>query len=797
MSWQQRQPGFGKTPAVTRNPTVECSKPHGHPTLAAQRAVAEDDVRQKLVREGTTCRNDVLLDIGSGSGGMSRAVKSAKFKDYKGYHHCMFPVSDWADFDRVEKLQTLINSNAIKYIGDGSDPVRNKVNYCHHSASECTCMQKYSKPHAMSVHSLYYFEREDYAAIAAQYPMFYAVVHHTEEGPIPLEKPEYMVSRSESYFTRFVNWLQSKQDSVKMVPICEGGTCYEHRAIQPELRAGGRYFDNRRRLSNTHFLALTTAIASVTFSWRTTLLFLAGTKLYNFVYDSFPNLFATQTVRYYPCSQVTSDTAEPSTFIWRVASSFGYQPLVKNELAKKPVDCEPETLRHAQMLEMAKKSNRTSGEVAEDMRRATASIMRSTGKGFDEVVKCVKKAQFQTHKQQINLAFCARSTSLLRTISENVVDLGARPTLGSIFRKGAIILTSSLVVRKLTLCFRYGPRLGYVLAWVRLKRSIQNIILSLIIKASNANVKVKAHLERLLPDGYLRTAIGLTLARLTSTMRYAIDTLRYNPMYSEPVGPYPNCSKKGHVLILRPISKVILNGSTNGLVGNARRFSSPVRENSCVLSEPSHLSKPSLSQNWKILDSLRPDSYKHTLTRLLQLSSHLISTPCRKALLILLLFLLYRRKCFSISSLPLDGPTRSWASGLATSLQDAFSMKETAKHGIQQCASATLMHRDNYSTSSNSSVNLSRSARRKEARIVYENNSQTSSSDTSQSIPGNQDTMTQRPETPSSTSSSLSTPSLTLPYARPRPTDYSQETMPSSPLNLQVKPPRKWRMVSS
>jgi hypothetical protein len=172
---------------------------HGHGYLAASRAALYDNILRDGIRALTRKPNHygnrpVIFDIGSGANGIRRAYFTKRYTDaIPLYVHCMATMADEQDVFRIESIYGKFRES-LHYVGNGAAPIKDLVNYCHHSAATCTCFGLYTHVFAFSVHACYYFNASDWLNLHKQIGVFGLTIgtHIPIKGRmVPHHDPEF------------------------------------------------------------------------------------------------------------------------------------------------------------------------------------------------------------------------------------------------------------------------------------------------------------------------------------------------------------------------------------------------------------------------------------------------------------------------------------------------------------------------------------------------------------------------------------------------------------------------------
>ena len=202
----------------------------------------------------------VVFDIGAGAfGGDKLLVLKKDARNAGVYAHVTLPNRDNEDTHRLESIaEKVVRWNCVP---ETRRVELNTINYCRHSAAECTCMKRYTYVEAVSVHSAYYFTDHEIARILEGANHFRALVHIPEVGmAVPTERPEYEwldAAESEQVpkWRRFAASLRETITGVRTVvlnPLVTGASRYVHQDIGEYVRRGGFRYNDATRMLSTH-----------------------------------------------------------------------------------------------------------------------------------------------------------------------------------------------------------------------------------------------------------------------------------------------------------------------------------------------------------------------------------------------------------------------------------------------------------------------------------------------------------------------------------------------------------------
>lgn len=196
----------------------------------------------------------VVVDVGAGSFGCERLNKLLNTGHYPNvYFHCMVPKRDAEDGNRHEALRASRSYSTYNFVPNTGRITRNRLNYCFHTASTCTCLALYSAErenpvaHPVCVHSSYYFEDADWLNLLKYSKAVRVAEHIPEVGTtLPKDSPEYEW-RDGSTTGSYVQRLQSRfrktfrgVGDVVLAPLRGGETTYRH-ADTSILRSRGGF----------------------------------------------------------------------------------------------------------------------------------------------------------------------------------------------------------------------------------------------------------------------------------------------------------------------------------------------------------------------------------------------------------------------------------------------------------------------------------------------------------------------------------------------------------------------------
>lgn len=230
---------------------------HGHGYLAASRKYLYNSIVIAGFHGflGTPSgARPCLMDIGSGANGVSRA---AKFKQHKGtgsiYVHCMIADKDGSDSNRIAATYGKYR-RSMHHVGSGEFPKVDMINYCHHHAATCNCFQLYTKVYAFAIHSVYYFDTQDWdnlnrhlkqegLTLGFHQPEEGALVPHTEHE-FKWERVDWSEDRGPESYRRAQLGLDRL---IRFRPLATMGTTYVHGDMSWVGRGGIHVTDGLRR----------------------------------------------------------------------------------------------------------------------------------------------------------------------------------------------------------------------------------------------------------------------------------------------------------------------------------------------------------------------------------------------------------------------------------------------------------------------------------------------------------------------------------------------------------------------
>jgi len=214
---------------------------------------------QAAVRCG---RRAMVVDVGAGSFGAEQMHTFRKCPDMKGVAAmCLIPEADSSDAERITRLQANPIFKTFNYVPETKMIKTDVVNYCHHKASECTCMAYADNVFPVCIHSAYYLKQADLRNIFKKANSMETLVHMPEVGMgIPLSKPEFQWLDATEEGTKTQRWKSKFKElltgvkQVVMKPVQTGGTTYRHNDIAQIVKGGGIHLspsaDEAERLSD-------------------------------------------------------------------------------------------------------------------------------------------------------------------------------------------------------------------------------------------------------------------------------------------------------------------------------------------------------------------------------------------------------------------------------------------------------------------------------------------------------------------------------------------------------------------
>jgi len=371
---------------VTNNPMIELTKPHGHPILAAARRVAEDQMRYDIIQILTTKVKPVFYDVGSGVGGLCRALKSLEFDDTKGItHHCSFPVCSFGDNNRYAqfKAKNLANINLLTAT---NGPILGKLNYCHHMAKDCTCLSRWyssSNVQFMLTHSIYYLEPADWQVLVS---LGETSIHTALHKP-NLQQP-YLPTRDNAEFKWEVvpGVVSSFGDrTVRMIPTAGGGTVYTHSEMT-EVAKGGKVVRNLLPRGKYTFRRFNVPKKCVHAMWyfAFVLSFICVANCLKMFFCAYPLYFLWKvwkgryhvTIMYFPYNQVAHLGCE-NTHLYNVLVTPGRHKVFPNLIADIPP--QSSVTKIAEIMSFTRKVHDTLDENTKEHLYQVASVMRVSG----------------------------------------------------------------------------------------------------------------------------------------------------------------------------------------------------------------------------------------------------------------------------------------------------------------------------------------------------------------------------------------------------------------------------------
>lgn len=224
-----------------------------HPVMNATRIVASTFTymsaakRARVWAERHQAKHAVVIDVGAGSFGAERlTMLKGDNRNASIFVHAMIPIEDTAD---VARWTRNLRSEAFlswNNVGETGIVNRERFNYCHHLARDCTCMAMYDHVEAVAIHSAYYFNEADFRNICTQAQSVECALHIPVLGQtLPLQAPEYkwedgaqvgsLLQRARAKATKWFTGV----DEVLLQPLRLAGRTYRHQDIGQIVANGG------------------------------------------------------------------------------------------------------------------------------------------------------------------------------------------------------------------------------------------------------------------------------------------------------------------------------------------------------------------------------------------------------------------------------------------------------------------------------------------------------------------------------------------------------------------------------
>lgn len=193
-----------------------------------------------------------VVDVGSGAFGAERLAMARRVPQWKGVHyHAMMTCVDNEDMNRLAAAREKYSNMARwHHVTPLNPPKLNCLNYCHHTAAECTCLAMYDHIQLVSNHVLYCLKPPDYANLFKHASDIRGAVHipvfDGDQGSfLPVQEPEYQWLDA----TKFGGWFRRARARVKqaltgdrqtvLASVKTGTTVYEQPDIGPMIARGG------------------------------------------------------------------------------------------------------------------------------------------------------------------------------------------------------------------------------------------------------------------------------------------------------------------------------------------------------------------------------------------------------------------------------------------------------------------------------------------------------------------------------------------------------------------------------
>lgn len=238
-----------------------------HPQLHASRVAGMTHaymMAQKTMRRDYPFgdgKRTALVDVGAGIYGLealARLKMQGKNRDY--FFHAMIPLVD-ADDERRWKAMRKVAGIKYNHIRPGTRPaLGNTVNYCHHKASECTCIDHFDQIVPVCVHSGYYLLQDDFHNLFRKAKEILSIEHYPTVGEhLPAVDPEFewkdatASDSGNSWWSRAGALLREGLTGVKQVvmkPVVPGCTTYRHPDNHARFRNGGFHSSSMFRLAD-------------------------------------------------------------------------------------------------------------------------------------------------------------------------------------------------------------------------------------------------------------------------------------------------------------------------------------------------------------------------------------------------------------------------------------------------------------------------------------------------------------------------------------------------------------------